>query len=1017
MPLHVVSSQGHHAVFFSRTARPEDVPLVSWGPSSIYVPSDCSLNGRAHVWFHLPSVSFPSAKRWCKRVNADYLGAWTRHSATSGFGFAVSSFSRYRYIDSDEDSDTEPHEENEDHTDSVDRRRALTRKAGQTPARRRVSMSQHITWEQDRPSPKQEEQKEQKEQTEQIPPTTRPRMSASIIVDLTDDEGEIKSEVENFDRSTALLENDPFDDPFKPPPQWKDSDFDYPKLHTLREALFDTKPISSGRVSHDSSMVDDVPLSNAYSFHTSATAPDEPDSDVEEAPKVLSDNLSISRSTFPNLQDSILADCQDVFADTGLSDGRSTRVTFNSNFVLAHKYSFKPYSFEENRFTIEATHLHPQSPAQRCVLALVLRGHFAAWNGYQNSVKSSSLQRPSLNEAFDTPNVFDITMKQILSDLTESLKSYGDENSKHALVVFGLLFALYKGAGRGYVDGIDNLMWRLWKWSEGPVRTVFDEPALEIPPMRRAVVDLCLGDVERAVDTAIEEGHLRLALLMSRAMEVPKDDLRDDAVDQLVAYRLLDPGMLEENGSDASTWDSILEECSEQSAIDINERLILVLLSGHVASVARYLGFSWYRLFIMELLHGAGNSNDPQPDRVAAAVSAIKDSEIETMAPHNNSESELDVAYHMLRLYADPTGRHPITSGVYSSCSFGFSYNPLDARFSWLLHQVLSAIIPQATTKTAHSILSDSFSSQLNAAGLPLWAFYVLCSGGAPAGVVKTALTRDWLSIKSDIVDVITEGTRTEPMDIDSQDTTQQEDEMQEAPEAEIRSAISLKQMNSLPFLQEVLQVPSTWIAEAEALAARAEGDSFKECEMWLECKTEQGSANAHDLLTEIILPEVIVGEDFTRYDSCVKMLRTLGNQKNVSNWLSGGGLLLDYIEQVVGVPQDKPRADLSVLHDMVERISTFEEKARSFTQRQCVRVVANGIATAQRAALLGADEVYRNKMLPDLIDDLGRLPVGTSVKSRLTAEYTSEEEKGQAISTRLSGAFPGYGKYLTVEE
>ncbi|KAI0567012.1 Nuclear protein [Gracilaria domingensis] len=1010
MPVHVISLHGHHAVFFSRTARQEDAPLVSWGPSSIYVPSDCSLNGPAHVWFHIPSISFPSAERWCQRVRAHYLGAWTKHSVISGFGFSVCSFSRYRYIDSDdEDSDAEPRQIGEDRVESVDRR-ALTRKAGQTPARRRIPMSSRITWKQEHQSPMQVEKKEP------VSSTTRPRMSARVIVDLTDDEEEIKSEGEPVEKPTPQLSIDPFDDPFKPSHEWKDSDFDYPRLHNLREALFDTKSQPLGRLSDDP-LMSDVPISNAYSFYAPTGTPVEPDSDVEEAPRVVPDMVLPSRSTFPKLKNSLSAGSQHVFVDTGLCLGRSTRMSFNSNFVLAQKYSSIPHSFDGNGFTIEATPLHSQSPGQRDVLALMLRGQFAAWNGFQNSVESCTLQRPSLSEAFDIPNVFNVTMTQILNDLDDGLKSYGDDNSRHALVVFGLLFALYKSAGKGYIDGDDNLMRRLSEWAEGPAQSVFDEPDLEVTPMRRAVIDLCLGDVEKAVDIAIDQGHLRLAVLMARALEVPKEDLRYDAMDQLVAYRLVDPAVMEEPRTNFSIGDRILEEATEDSPVDINERLILLILAGHVSSVARYLGFSWYRLFIMELVHGAGNSEDPQPDRVAAAVSAIKDSEIETSAPHLNSESELDVAYHMLRLYADPTGKYPITSGVYSSCSFGFEYNPLDARFSWLLHQVLSAIIPEATTKSAPCVLADAFSSQLHAAGLPLWAFYVLCSGGAPMETLKTALIRDWRDVERDSVEVLTEGPRAEPMEIEGEGNMRQADENQEALDSEVRGAVSLKQMSSLTFLQDVLHVPAAWIAEAKALVAREERDALEECKMWLKCETEQGSTNAHVLLTEIIMPEVIVGEEFARYESCVSLLRELGKRKHISNWLNGGGLLLDYMEHVVGVPQEKPLADIVVLHDMIERLGVFKERARSNVQRQCVRVIADGIATAQRAMLLCVYDARRNEMVADLVDDLGRLPVSSSVKFRLTAEYTAEEEKGQVISTRLSGAFPAYGKYLTVDE
>ncbi|PXF42673.1 hypothetical protein BWQ96_07616 [Gracilariopsis chorda] len=1004
MPLHVVSPHGHLAIFASPTARRADVPLISWGPSSIYVPSNCSLNGPAQVWFHLPHVSITSAKRWCSRANARFLSQWGNQSNLHGFGFSVRSFSRYRYVDSEEDSDTEPHED-EERIESADRRRALTRKAGRTPARRRVTVSQ-----------RQEVKQEQPQQ--RLSPPQRPRMSARIIVDLTDDEEELKSEGELTEKPTPQPVDDPFNDPFKQPTQWQDSDLDYPKIHTLREVLFEPKPLPHQRPPPDTSP-EDADMFEPHSFYAPVKTPVEPDSDVEEPPLVVTDMLAPTSPAFPKLQNSLTSACQDLFVDTGLSLGRSTRVSFNSEVLVAQKYCFRPHALEQDCFTIEATSLFSTSPPEMEVLTQTLRSQFAAWYGCQSD--GTDLKTPSLRDAFNIPSVFNATAKQIVADLRDSHKRLGDLNASHASVVFGLLYALYKKSRVEYDDGEDNLLRRISQWAAGPVRTAFDDVNGEVPRMRQAVIDLCLGDVEKAADAAIECGRLRLAMLMARALETPKDDLRDDALEQLIIYRLLDPHDAQNLDADEypTAMDDLLEHCSEDSAVDIEERLILVLLSGHVSTVARYLGFSWYRLFIMELLHGAGNKDDTQPERVASAVSVIRKSGIATVAPHGNSESEHDVAYHLLRLYEDPGGKYPIASGVYSPCSFGFNYKPLDTQFAWLLHQVLSAIIPEATTTAAPYILADGFSSQLRAAGLPLWSFYVLCTAGVPLSVLKNALVRDWPDMANDVVEAVMGRAPEEAMDVDGGNSAVRRlmNRDEESSEDGLLATVSRDDLDAENFLQGVLRVPAVWIAEARAVAARAAGDVFEECKMWLACETEEGSANAHNLLTEQIMPEVIIGEDSTHYGPCTDMLRTLGKRKHISNWRSGGGLVLDYMEQVVGASQEKPKANLVVLHDMVNRVGAYKERAKTDLQRHSATVIADGIATAQRAILLYVDGEMKGRYLTELIEDLERLPVSTTVRARLVSEYTIEEEKGRKVSMRFSGAFPGYGKYLTVEE
>ena len=125
-----------------------------------------------------------------------------------------------------------------------------------------------------------------------------------------------------------------------------------------------------------------------------------------------------------------------------------------------------------------------------------------------------------------------------------------------------------------------------------------------------------VGDVQGAAQSALAVGHLRLGIMIARAAESPKDDLRADAEAQLMEY-----GLLEELEDDAAAQ---VLELEDNDTISVDERMVLLLLAGHIAPVARKLSLSWYRGFIMHLLYGAGCVDLPLPQRVMAAVNGVE---------------------------------------------------------------------------------------------------------------------------------------------------------------------------------------------------------------------------------------------------------------------------------------------------------------------------------------------------------------------------------------------------------
>lgn len=242
MPLQLADHRyGHVAIFYSNSAKCASSADVAWGPASIAIPAESSLNGIADVWFRLPSVSPIRAMNWCHRTNTTYLGTWEPvaadtaaiHETSLGFGFRVSHFSRYGFIDSDEDDGNDDDNSGGDRGDAstsfknistkdvkgiasqtqqtaspveTERpaaRHARLRGAGSTPARRRAA----------RPVAEHPELPLTHPLQSPVPPpmVQRPRMSTRTIVDLDDTDPDFDDDDETL-QTEDMRDDSPFRD-------------------------------------------------------------------------------------------------------------------------------------------------------------------------------------------------------------------------------------------------------------------------------------------------------------------------------------------------------------------------------------------------------------------------------------------------------------------------------------------------------------------------------------------------------------------------------------------------------------------------------------------------------------------------------------------------------------------------------------------------------------------------------------------------------------------------------------
>jgi hypothetical protein len=671
-----------------------------------------------------------------------------------------------------------------------------------------------------------------------------------------------------------------------------------------------------------------------------------------------------------------------------------------------------------------------------------LRVHAVAWAVARSSHGRNGPrdpQIPTLRNAFTNGvGIAETVLDSLIESFSAAEASGLDPNAGHARIVFGLLAALYRQPS----NPDDNLLRRVASWFGGPACSMYDAPVPTSAGLPRALALLTIGDVDGAVESAASAGYLRLALLIARAAESDKEALRADALSQLEAYGLFtdgnpNPGLLDEKIGDPNG--DVFHDASVTTLLSVDERLILCLLAGFISPVAQYLRPSWYRVFAMELLYGAGSSNQSSPERISLAVAAMAAIADEIAFPPHGHPTHRDAAYHLLRLYADPTASYPLTAGVYSAGSFGVVNDPLDARFPWLLHQALAALVPQAQLPDAIR-LSDALAAQLDSAGLPLWSFYVMCSGSPPAAYVKDVLVRSWHRLEHDRIEMaaglIGHSTAEDSVETSESSTLADEDNGMdiEDPGALGRARMGstgdaeFPLMGAFTFLVHILKIPKCWIHEARAVHCRIEIDVMsptqgflQECENWMHSGTELGLMHAQDLIVDELFPRAVSLYDVSLLVRIAELLRSMNEEKRLSNWSTRGGLILDYLTHLAPETSINARAErveaevttcMSVYQSMAQRVVVYMSLARTPVQRHAAVTIANGVACGERIAAL-----RRPMLMDEAAADLERMPVSSACARRICAELRHQAvEGGRKGAVRFAAALPHYAPFFRLE-
>lgn len=1035
---------GHCATFFASGASAADATLVEWDQAEIAVPSGSVLDCCAVVRLERVGATEAGARSWCKRVGAKFLLV-----DRGTVEFEVIGFSRYRYVDSDSDDDD---------GDTPARERSPHGSAGRTPYRRARKVN--TDGDETPPPPRRADTRRGTPFRPGGPDPNAnvdsPRMSRrGTAAPMDDSESEDDDAAEpgigtNGELQVALSS--------RIAPQRAAADFwarsgPVFKSGRMRETLFHDYSLAprydDDNDVRDEDMMHDVTPAKASRRHVRfadakkerATparimkddenmleAVDE-DSQIVEG---VSSTTPCSYLPFLQLEHSITSGHEGAFADLSLALGRSFRIGFSSSsqyFKPVYAEIAPEYYTTKSFVASRETFYSPNAALPRNHFIEILRCHLSTWltdmqhkkhiveNGHRSSpivtdTEKTDVKRkvkvPSLKNAFADDLT---TVDHLMEDLIKQIASLSmfDNNAKHGLVIFGLLGALYKFSEGSGATGDENLISRLSDWAMGPAGTLFDEQTPSQPSLRRALLLMTVGNIEEAADAAIEAGHLRLALMVSRGLEAPKDDLREDAAAQLCSYFLSDEdsissGMEDDDGR-PRTLDELfglplLEDFEGSKLISVDERMILLLLAGYVTPVAQYLKLSWYRVFIMELLHGVGCSELTLPERVCAAVDAIDMSGIPATAPHKQSD-DIDAAYHLLKLYASPTASYPVTSGVYSSRSIGMRYEPLDSRFSWLFHQVLSAVVGCASTPRAPWHLAESFSAQLFASDMPLWAIYVMCAGSPPESLLKQTVIKYWPALSQDYTEFSVGGESTVTMLSDDAVMVDKE------PETTRHGA----KMGAEQFLCSILGMPKEWIHEAKAISYNCSGESMRECLEWMSTKSDEGYNHAHTILAKKIFPETFSMYKMDDLLEIRRLLSKMSDHTNITDWSTQGGLVLDYLRYIADISEMK-RANSSMLRSMARRVAVMSEQADTPLLEHTAERMADEIGAAVRATLVTADG-NRLAALEYVMSELEVLPANAFTKRRVGREIRVDTELSAAIANRYAAAHPIYSRFL----
>lgn len=222
-----------------------------------------------------------------------------------------------------------------------------------------------------------------------------------------------------------------------------------------------------------------------------------------------------------------------------------------------------------------------------------------------------------------------------------------------------------------------------------------------------------------------------------------------------------------------------------------------------------------------------------------------------------------DVQYHLLKLFSVKS--HPLEPLLNPA---SYTNDHLDYRLSWFLMRVLCSVGYSHVSDLAACIVHSSFASQLEAEGLWHWAVFVLLHIPDPVRRKNSALEMIRRHVSLD-------------------DKSEEEE-----------------------FLLGKLKVPLAWVYEAKAGKAifverYDEAAKFLiKAELWNE---------SHSVIINHISSKAIINEKYEYLEGLLSEISKNGRAEEISNWQTGGGVILEYLGVVREVERMVAAQDLTI--------------------------------------------------------------------------------------------------------
>ncbi|XP_039263880.2 nuclear pore complex protein Nup98-Nup96-like [Styela clava] len=364
--------------------------------------------------------------------------------------------------------------------------------------------------------------------------------------------------------------------------------------------------------------------------------------------------------------------------------------------------------------------------------------------------------------------------------------------------------------------------------------------------LREIYLQMTSGELDKAVETALKTGNMRLALLLAQT--------RGSQVSRVAIAKQL------------MTW----EEMKADQHISDTAMKIYSLIAGKAVwhssrgRINACEGVDWKRCFLIHLLYIA-----PPTSPIQHAVELYNEawqgkSElgkycVAPAPPHIERESDLeelptehssthDICFHLIQLYCNRS--HNLDSILSSGSSVPY---PLDLRVSWrvfcALHVAGYHLQLQPTSRTS---LHVAFASQL--AALDLWQYAAMVLMHIENSREREIHVKNLLGYHL----------------MSSTDDEEKED-----------------------FLRSSLAIPNSWLSEAKALRSRFSEDKYREAE---ELVNAQRWRCGHDVIMRHIAADALIDDYLPYLRSLLEQIQEGDQASLIPNWEFAGKVYLDYI-------------------------------------------------------------------------------------------------------------------------